>query len=502
MRATAEPIEGNKVKLSVTLDDEDMARALDAALSKMAKEARIPGFRPGKVPRQILQARVGVAAIRQAAINDAVPDYYAQALAETDVDPIAQPQIDVTEGEESGPVTFDATVEVRPRVAIIGYEGLAVTVPNLEVEQADVDSQVDAMRSQSAELAVVERAAADGDHVTIDVTTTRAGEAVEGFSFEDLSYEVGSASIVAELDAQLRGLAAGGVATFEADVAGSAATVEVVVKDVREKVLPEANDAWAAQASEFETLDELRAHLRRRLGEIRRERARLSVRDLALEALVQLVTEEPPEALFKGELERRIQDFGQHLDSLKMDLPTYLSRAGLTQDELVEGLRQRAHLAVKADLALRALIDAESIQIAEEDVEAELAALATHLKQDPEHLRQTLEQSNQLGAVRADLRKAKALDWLAERVELRDEQGRPVDRADLLPPPTAAEPESAAAEPEPAAAEPESAAAEPEPAAAEPEPAAAEPEPAAAEPEPAAAEPEPAAEPASEEEPA
>ncbi len=449
MRATAEPLEGNKVKLSVTLDDEEMARALDSALSKMAKEARVPGFRPGKVPRQILQARVGVAAIRQAAINDVLPDYYAQALAETDVDPIAQPHIDVTEGEESGPVTFDATVEVRPKVAIIGYEGLAVTLPTLAVEDADVDAQVDAMRAQSAELAVVDRPAADTDHVTINVKTTRAGEPVEGFSFDELSYEVGSASIVAELDPQLRGLSAGDSVTFDAEVAGSVATVEILVKDVRERVLPEADDAWAARASEFETLEELRAHLRRRLSEIRRERARHSVRDLALDALVQLVTEEPPEALFSAELERRIQDFGQHLDSLKMDLPTYLSRAAITQDQLLEGLRQRAFLAVKSDLALRALIDTESIKITEEDLEAELAALAKHLKQDPKHLRQTLEQSNQLGAVRADVRKARALDWLAERVELRDEEGRPVDRADLLPPP--AEPAAA----EPAAAEPE-----------------------------------------------
>ncbi|MGH9128302.1 MAG: trigger factor [Acidimicrobiales bacterium] len=462
MRATAEPFEGNKVKLSVTLDDEEMARAVEAALGKMAKEARIPGFRPGKVPRKLLQARVGPAAIRQAALNDVLPDYYSQALRQADVDAIAQPQIDVTSGEESGSLSFDATVEVRPKVGIPGYEGLAVTLPGLTVEDAEVEAQVDKMRAQSAALTVADRAAADGDHVTINVKTTRDGELVAAFSYDELSYEVGSASIVPEVDTQLQGRQVGDIVRFDAEVAGANATLEILVKEVKEKVLPEADDSWVAGASEFETMEELRTHLRSRLTSIKRERARLSVRDLALGALVELVVDDPPEPLVSGELQRRIQDFGQHLDRRRIDLQKYLSMSGLTQEQLVDDLRHTSTLAVKSDLALRALIDAESIQSTEEDLDAELAALAEHLKQDPARVRATLEESNQLDAVRGDVRKAKALDWLAEHVELRDPEGRSVDRADLQPP---EEPEAAVEAPEAAVEAQDAAAEEPDAAA-------------------------------------
>lgn len=454
MRATAEPIEGNKVKLSVELDDAEIEKAVDAALRRMAKEVTVPGFRPGKVPRRILEARVGPVAIRQAALNEAVPDYYEKALRETDIDAIAEPHIDVTGGAESGTVSFDATVEVRPKIAILGYQGLAVTLPGLGVEDAEVEDQIDKMRAQKAELGVVERPAADGDHVTIDVKTTRNDEVLDSFSFDDLSYEVGSASIVPEVDTELRGHGAGDTLEFKADVAGEEATLQILVKEVKEKVLPEADDDWAALASEFGTMDELRTHLRSRITTIKRDRARSVLRDSALGALLELVEDDPPVSLVNAELQRRIQDFGQHLDRRRMDLPRYLSMAGITQDQLVDELRHTSTLAVKADLALRALIEAESIVITEADLDAELAALATHLKQEPAALRQTLEHAHQLEAVRGDVRKAKALDWLVSHVELADEAGKPIDRADLEPPadevdteaePTAAEPDEALA---------------------------------------------------------
>ncbi|MGH9070777.1 MAG: trigger factor [Acidimicrobiales bacterium] len=431
MRATAEAVEPNKVKLSVELDDAEIESAVDAALRRMAKEVNVPGFRPGKVPRRILEARVGPVAIRQAALNESVPGFYAKALRETDVDAIAEPQIEVTGGAESGTVSFDATVEVRPKISIPGYQGLAVTLPDIVVSDTDVADQLDRMRAQNAELAVVDRAAAQGDHLVIDVATTRGGQALESFGFDDLSYELGSASIVPEVDTELVGHIAGDVVAFNAQVAGSEAQLVVSVKQVKEKVLPEATDEWAAVASEFETLEQLRAHLRRRLTSIKRDRARAAVRDLALDALLELVDDDPPESLVNAEMQRRIQDFGQHLDRRKMDLARYLSMAGITQEELVTGFRNTGTLAVKADLALRALIEAESITITEDDLEAELVALAKHLKQDPVALRETLEHAHQLDAVRGDVRKAKALDWLEARVALLDQEGQPVDRAEL-----------------------------------------------------------------------
>lgn len=445
MRATAEPIEGNKVKLSVELDDGEIERAVDAALRKMSREVRVPGFRPGKVPRRILEARVGVTAIRQAALNDALPDYYTQALAEAEVDAIAQPEIAVTGGEDSGPVTFDATVEVRPKISIPGYQGLAVTIPSIGVDEAEVEAQLDRVRGQGAELVSVTRPAADGDHLTIDVVGSRHDERIEDMCVEDMSYELGSGSIAPEVDSQLRGQRAGDILCFDAQVGASEVTLRILVKDVKEKRLPELSDAWAAEASEFETVDALREHLRTRLATIRREGARLSLRELVVGALVALVEEDPPESLVVDELQRRIESFGQQIDRQGLDLAGYLSASGLTQDQLVEGLREASAVAVKADLALRAVVEAEAIVATEEDVDAEVAALATRIKRDPARVRAELEASQQLAGLRAEVRKVKALDWLVAHVEIVDADGHPVARADLDPPeadPPAAEAEA------------------------------------------------------------
>src|SRR5579884_839968 len=176
MRATAEPVEGNRMRLSVEVDEAEVDKALDTTVRRLAEQVRVPGFRPGHVPRRVLEVRFGGAdALRRRAISDALPDLYARAVADTDLDPITAPEIDLTSGGSGGPLTFDAVVEVRPTVAIPGYAGLVVTVPRPEVTEADVDAQVDRLREQSGELAPADRPAVDGDYVTIDLHARRAG---------------------------------------------------------------------------------------------------------------------------------------------------------------------------------------------------------------------------------------------------------------------------------------------------------------------------------------
>src|SRR5487761_1479097 len=170
MRAISEAVEGNKVRLSVEVDEPEVDRVLDEAVRSLSRQVRVPGFRPGKVPRQVLEARMGGAG----AVREAIPDFYARALSETEVDPISQPDIDITAGEESGALSFDALVEVRPTVAIPGYAGLKVTIPSPTVADADVDAQVDRMRETAAELVEVDRPAGDGDNVTVDLHGTDA----------------------------------------------------------------------------------------------------------------------------------------------------------------------------------------------------------------------------------------------------------------------------------------------------------------------------------------
>src|SRR5580698_8171434 len=209
MRATAEPMEGNLVRLSVEVDEPEFDRAL-------GETVRVPGFRPGKVPRKVLEARMGGAgALRAEALREALPDFYAQAVVDTELDPIAQPEIDITGGEQSGAVSFDAVVEVRPLVSIPGYDGLQVTLPGLGVKEEEVQQQIDRLRENDAELEVVERPAIDGDLVTIDLHGNDASDA-EIVGVDDYLYEVGTGTVVPELDAELHGAKAGAILAFDA----------------------------------------------------------------------------------------------------------------------------------------------------------------------------------------------------------------------------------------------------------------------------------------------
>ncbi|MDQ3757387.1 MAG: trigger factor [Actinomycetota bacterium] len=425
MKTVVEPVEGNKVKLSVEVDEQEFDKAVDAAFRKIAHEVRIPGFRPGKAPRKLLEARVGADVARQEALREALPDYYAQALKEADVDAIAPPEIDITAGQEGGAVAFDAVVEVRPQVSIAGYGGLRVTVPGVTVTDEDVDRQLDRLRNNFGELRVVERAAADGDHVTIDLKAEREGS--EPLAADDYLYEVGSGLVAPELDEHLRGAKPGDIVTFESD----GATYRALVKEVKEKILPEATDEWASEASEFETLAELREDIRKRLSLVKKVQASLAIRDETLKALVELVTEDAPEPLVREEMEHRLHDLSHRLQSQGGTLPQYLEATGTSQEQLVEQLQAEATQAVKADLALRALVASEGIEADDDELDREIERLAQRFERKPAQLRRDLERGEGIAAVRSDVRKAKALAWLVEHVEVVDEEGNPIDRAEL-----------------------------------------------------------------------
>ena len=435
MKSVVEPLEGNRVKLTVEVDEQEFDRALEAAFRKIAREVRIPGFRPGKAPRRVLEARVGKGVAREEALRESLPTYYAQALREADLDAIAPPEIDITSGEEAGPIAFDAVVQVRPNVAIPGYEGLQVTVPSLEAGEEDVGHQLDRLRSQFGELVTVSRPARDGDHVSIDIKAYRHDETIEGLTSEDYLYELGSGALVPQLDEELRGARVGDIFRFNAPLPeGEEASFQVLVKEIKEKELPEVTDDWASEASEFETVDELRADIRERLLAVKRVQAQLALREGALTALAELVAEDPPEPLVDAEVERRVHDLNHRLQAQGADLRQYLEATGQSGDQLVAEARTAAVDAVKADLALRSLADAEGIECSDADLEAEIERLSQRMKQKPAQLRRALEQADQMGAVRSDIRNNKAVKWLVDHVGVVDEEGRPVDRAQLLPP--------------------------------------------------------------------
>lgn len=421
----------------VEVDEAEFEKALDAAFRRIARDARIPGFRPGKAPRRILEARIGSDIAREEALREALPEYYEQALSESSVDAIASPEIDITAGKDAGPLAFDAVVEVRPKVAVPGYASLRVTIPNPKVTDEEVDAQLERLRAQFGELEVVSRPARDGDHLSIDIAGSLGGEPVEGLTADDYLYELGTEAIVPELDEQLRGAKVGDILVFDVEHPDPEEhrliSLRVLVKEVKEKILPEVDDEWANEASEFDTVAELREHLRGRLADIKPAQSRAALEDGTLASLVELVDDEPPETLVDAETERQAQQLAFRLQSQGVSLEDYLATSGRSADDFAALLRSRATGAVTADLALRAVAEAEAIAATDEEVDAEIHRIAHQVGEKPAALRRRFERADGLGAVRSDVEKSRALAWLIEHAEIVDEEGRPVDRADLEP---------------------------------------------------------------------
>ncbi len=433
MKAVAEPLEGNKVKLSVEVDEAEFDKAVDAAFRRLAREIKVDGFRPGKAPRRVLEAKLGAGVAREEAMRVALPGYYEDALRETDVDAIAQPEIDIIGGQEDGPLAFDAVVEIRPVITVPGYDSLKVVVPNPEPSEDDITAQVDRLRNQGAELNDVDRAAQIGDAAVIDIHGAQNDEAISGLDATDLTYEIGSGTLVDGLDAAIVGAKAGAIINFSVEVPGQEGEVDfrVLVKTVKEKVLPEVTDEWASEVSEFDTVDELKADLTTRIAGVRRANAQMTLRAGTAQALAELVVDDVPEALVDGEVQRRVEDLAHRLSHQGATLQQWLEATGQSPEEFLAGHRADAVGNVKVDLALRAVVTAEGIDISDEELDEELEKVAEGANEKPAKLRKQLEANGALPLVRLDLSKAKALQWLIDHAEVVDEEGHPVDVAAL-----------------------------------------------------------------------
>jgi trigger factor len=439
METSVEVLEGNKVRLRVAVPAEDFEKAVDAAFRKIAREVRIPGFRPGKAPRRILEAHLGGPELaREQALQDALPGYYSEAVAAEALDPIAAPEIDITAGRESGDVAFDAVVEVRPTATVTGYAGLEVTLPDPAVSDADVDDQIDQLRQRFADLEESLAPLAEGDYAQLNIKGYIHDEEVEGLSASDFLYEVGSELVVPKLDTELTGRRPGDIVRFNdvlperwGERAGQEVAFQVLVKETKRKVLPEADDDWAKEASEFDTLEELRADIRTRMEAVNRIQAQLALRDRLLDAIAGLVDVDIPEALVAEEMERRLHSMVHRLESQGHTLEQYMTATGTTQDQLVAQVRIDAVQAVKADLGLRAVAAAEAIEVSDADVDEEIERLARSSGQKPATLRKEIERGRGREAVRSEMVRGRALQFLVDHAVVVDEAGKPLD---LSPP--------------------------------------------------------------------
>jgi trigger factor len=438
--STIAPLEDNPedaatkklVKVSVTIDEAEFDRDIDTAFRTIAKEVKLPGFRPGKVPRKVLEARIGLAAAREQALRDAVPQYLATAVRDHDIDLIATPSIEFTGGQESGPVSFDATCEVRPEITVPGYGGLRVELPSPNATEAEVDQAVEAELRRQGTLVDVDRAIQSGDHVTLSLAGSRDGEPVAGLNTEDWLYQVGNGWVAESFDGELLGHSAGDELIFTATPNGTSEPADFVVNvtKVQEMELPELTDEWVGDnLGEFDTIEEWRAALSERIGEGKLNQTRNQFIDRATSALSELVDIEPPESMVQADLQGRVQTTVQQLQAQGISIEQWLQVTGQDAPTFIEGLKVHSQRGVKVDLALRAISVAEGLDVSDDDLNAEYARIALQVKQKASEVRKAYERNDAVTDLVAQMRKTKALDWLLEHVEIVDPEGNPIDRA-------------------------------------------------------------------------
>ena len=419
----------DKIKLSVVIDDDEFDREVDDALKRLSKNIKLPGFRPGKIPRKVLEARLGPTAGRQDALDHSLPTYYGRALIDNEVDAIGPPEIEITSDITNGAVTFEATVPIRPKPSITGHSALEIEIPSPIVTEEEFQAQLDSMRKHLAELEEVEKPAEDGDLLTIDIEGTKDGEPVPGLSATDYLYEVGSGTILSEVDEYLTGSSKGDEIEFEAKHPTEEGPISISIKvgQLQVRILPEVDNEFASQVSEFETADELLKDLRHRMDETKSQQVGMLARDLTAKAIGDLIQIELPEGLIENEIDRRIRDLEMRLNSQGLELEKYLEATGGEIEAIREDFRETAEISARIDLGLRAVAHVEYLDEEEDNFEKYLENMAIQMQMKPEELHDALKTSGRLMDVRADIAKEAALQWVFDRVNLLDEDGNTVD---------------------------------------------------------------------------
>ena len=432
MRATVSTLHDNKIKLSVELEDADMDEALANAAKSLAKQVSVKGFRKGKVPKNVLIAHIGgPEVLRAEAIRESMSDFYARAVADALIDPIGQPDITITSGEESGVLCFEAEVEVRPEVEISGYGDLRVTIPSPQVGDAEIEAQIDRFRETDAVLKDVDRPIVTGDLVTMDVTVTQVASDAEPLEMTDFMYTVGSGMITEGVDELMLGLRAGEDLKLNGSLEqGTIATYELKLKQVKERELPELSDEWVEENTEWDSVDAMREGVLTQMRRMKIVEAQMAEREAVLIALSELVSVDiVPAALVDSETNDRLHDLGHRLSEQKLNLEMFLQVTNQTPDKLLETLRQDAVRAVRVDLAMRALVRAEDLEPSEQEVDDELENTAQSMGVGAEQLRENLRDTGRVAAFTAEVAKMKASRWLNEHVTYVDPDGIEIDRS-------------------------------------------------------------------------
>ena len=425
MKTSVETLDPVKVKLTVEVEPKRVKQAFDRAARELAKQVSLPGFRPGKAPRRLLEQRLGAGAIAQTAMEDSLSDYYAEALQAENLEPVAQPEVDVETFTETEGAIFTATVEVRPEVDPPDHSGISVTFPDHEVDEDEVDEQLQSLRERFAEVDEVEREARTGDMVTIDLKVEVEGEPIEDATVEDALYEVGSEGVTPKLDEEVIGKEAGDEFSYEDEMpegypehGGKPATFHVTIKDVREKSLPDLDDDLATTASAFDTLDELKADIRNSLLRRRIQEGQHEVRGKIVEAYVARVDVPLPESMVEDEIAGRLQRLEQQAQQYGMTVEDVLGAEGTDRESYEEEQRKQAESGVKAQLVLDALAKKLDLGLDAGDLDQEIMRHAQSNGVPPEQIAQIIQEQGSLPMLIGDIMRRKTIDRIVEEAQV------------------------------------------------------------------------------------
>ncbi len=447
MKSTVEQLSPTRIKINVEVSFDELKPNFERAYKKIAQQVRIPGFRPGKAPARILEQRLGRSAVLDEVVSEAVPAKYKEAVVSEAVHPLGHPDIEVTDIADGDHLTFSAEVDVRPQFELPVFGEFAVSVDDIEVTDAEVDEQLNGLRTRFGTLTGVDRPVQQGDFVSLDLSATVDGEEVEEAATTGLSYEVGSGSLIDGLDDALTGAQEGEQRLFPTTLlagehAGRQAEVTATVGAVKLRELPVADDEFAQLASEFDTLDELKDDLRRRLGKIKVMQQGGQARDKVIEALL-AATEVPlPEALVDAEVAARKHDAVHVFDHDEQRLEQWLVEQGQTAEEFDTELRSSARDVVKTRLVLDEIADRAELVVTDDELRDRIILQAQRYGIDPNEYVQKAQEVGELATLYAELRRTKALAEVMSQATVTDASGNTVDVEALFgrPAPTNVEP--------------------------------------------------------------
>ncbi|MBP1159510.1 trigger factor [Rhodococcus sp. PvR044] len=448
MKSTVEQLSPTRVRINVEVPFEELKPDFDKAYKALAQQIRLPGFRPGKAPAKLLEARVGRGAVLEQVVNDTLPGRYSEAVTTAGVKAIGQPEIDITKIEDGELLAFTAEVDVRPEIDLPDYSTLAVTVEPVEITDEAVDEQLLSLRQRFGTLTGVERAVQDGDFVSIDLSAAIDGEAVPEATASGLSHEVGSGQLIEGLDEAIVGLKAGESKDFTTKLvagehADKEAVVTVTVGTVKERELPEADDEFAQLASEFDTLDALKDDLRERVGRVAKVEQAGQIRDKVLETLLETIEVPLPETVVKAEVDAQLHEAVHGLDHDEEQLNALLEAQGTSREQFDKDATEAAEKSVKTQLLLDAIADEAGTEVGQQELTERIIFQAQRYGISPDQFIQQVQQAGQLGAVFADVRRGKALATVVDQVTVTDTSGAAVDTKELFGSPESDEAEAA-----------------------------------------------------------